>query len=456
MLALLVSTGCKVEADANPVLTISGGQVKGTEASTPGVWIYKGIPYAAPPVGALRWKAPQTVIPWEGVKIADSFGAAAPQGDKVSNGGGGGESPGNVDYVKEFYQAGDPERSEDCLYLNVWTPAPGDTKANLPVAMWIHGGAYMQGFGHEIEFDGEVYAGRGVILVTLNYRLGILGFLAHPALSAENEQKISGNYGILDQMAALDWIRENIAQFGGNPDNITIFGQSAGAGSVQNLLASPLTKGKIAKAIIQSGGGLSGLGTSSTLADYETIGREIFEEAGITTAGDMRKLPYEELQKLLMGWMMKKKQFMMLAPVIDGFIETSDFSTAVKEGKIPPVPYMIGGTKDDMPFARVGQPIYDFSLELEKQGRQPAYVYDFRRELPGDKAGAFHSAELWYVFGTLNNCWRPMTEADYKLSNRILDYWTNFIKTGNPNTKELPEWPAYTEKTSFVMELNIN
>ncbi|MDL2264981.1 carboxylesterase family protein [Parabacteroides sp. OttesenSCG-928-G07] len=453
LLSIALFTSCE-QADINPVLNITGGQVQGIETAVPGILVYKGIPYAAPPVGDLRWKAPQPVVAWEGIKVADTFGAAAPQGDKVLSTRE--SAPGVVDYTKEFFADGDPERSEDCLFLNVWTPVAGKPEAKLPVAMWIHGGAYTQGFGHEIEFDGEAFAERGVILVTLNYRLGIFGFLTHPLLSEESDNHVSGNYGILDQIAALNWIQENIAQFGGDPDNITIFGQSAGAGSVQNLLGSPLTKGKIKKAIIQSGGGLSGLGLGGgrTLAEIEQQSKAAFDESGITTLEEMRKLSFSDLQELQADWRTKRLS-VTLSPIVDGYMSTADFATNVRSGVIPNIPYMLGGTKDDMGFAKVGQPYYDFSLELVKLGRKPAYLYDFRRELPGDNAGAFHSSELWYVFGTLDRCWRPMTDGDHALSAKMTDYWTSFIKTGNPNTDNRPEWLPYTEESGFVMALDV-
>jgi para-nitrobenzyl esterase len=208
LLTLVFATllvGC---AEQNPVLDIEGGQVIGVPTATEGVISYKGIPYAAAPVGELRWKAPQPVEAWEGVLTAEEYGPAGWQTDKT---------PGEF-YQKEFFWEGDPERSEDCLYLNIWTPAAGRNK-KLPVAMWIHGGAYTQGFGHEVEFDGEAWADKGVVLVTINYRLGIFGFYSHPVLSAESPDGVSGNYGILDQLAALTWVKNNIAAFGGDPDN---------------------------------------------------------------------------------------------------------------------------------------------------------------------------------------------------------------------------------------------
>ena len=227
----------------SPVLRIDGGQVQGVKTTLRGVYVFKGVPFAAPPVGDLRWKAPQPVVPWEGVKVADTYGPGAVQAPHDSS------NP----WTSEFYWE-DPEFNEDCLYLNVWTPAPGQPETKLPVAMWIHGGAYTGGWGYEPEFDGKVWAQKGVVLVTINYRLGVFGFLTHPFLAEENPERVSGNYGILDQIAALKWIHENISAFGGDPENITIFGQSAGAGSVKTLVSSPLTGNLIKKAVIQSGG----------------------------------------------------------------------------------------------------------------------------------------------------------------------------------------------------------
>ena len=452
LLSLLCACSAGVANQAmaqSPVLSITGGQVQGVETATAGVMVYKGIPFAAPPVGDLRWKAPQPVIPWMGIWQADKFGPAAIQADKDR------VTPvpdGEIDYVKEFTPDGDPLRSEDCLYLNVWTPAAGKVEAGLPVAMWIHGGAFNHGFGYEMEFDGEAYAKRGVILVTINYRVGLYGFLAHPSLSKDDPHAVSGNYGILDQMAALDWIRENIRQFGGDPDNITIFGQSAGAMSVRCLTASPLTEGKIKQAIIQSGGGLEGIDPVATLADYEQMGVEIF---GNKSAAELRALTREEIQQSYEEWVKKQTNFMFLSPILDNYVLTQNFEQRAKAGSLPKISYMLGWTKDDMSLFRDSKPYQDFSLELEKHGQKPAYVYYFARPLPGDHCGAFHSAELWYVFGTLQRCWRPFVAADYDLSETILNYWTHFMKTGDPNSPGQATWTPYAKETPFTMTLDI-
>jgi para-nitrobenzyl esterase len=430
-------------SDPNPVLNIEGGEVQGVQTKIEGVIVYKGIPFAAPPTGALRWREPQPVIPWEGVRIADKFGPAAIQNDQV---------PGSF-YHKEFFAAGDPERSEDCLYLNIWTPAAGKPDKKLPVAMWIHGGGYAQGFGHEIEFDGEEWAKRGVILVTINYRLGIYGFLAHPFLSAESPHHVSGNYGIFDQFSAIRWIRKNISQFGGDPDNLTIFGQSAGAGSVQALVASPLTAGLIQKAIIQSGGGLRGLGLGSTLESAEESGQAFFDAAGLTTLEQMRAASIEDI-RALQREAAAERRGVRTSPVVDGYLSTGTFSDITIAGKLPKIPYMIGYTANDM--GNMGESIADFSLKLEELGRSGAYCYLFARPAPGDEAGAFHSSELWYIFGTLGRAWRPYIEGDYKLSAKMIDYWTNFAKKGNPNANNLPEWKPYTSRNSEFFTFNID
>lgn len=439
----------------NPILSITGGKVRGVRSSSQNVIVYRGIPYAAPPVGELRWKAPQPVIPWSGIKEADTFGPAAMQAPHSSSYHTTVKNFGEVDYIKEFYDEGNPIYSEDCLYLNIWQPAKAKKGDKLPVAFWIHGGAFMGGYGYEKEFNGDAYAKKEVILVTINYRLGILGFLAHPDLSAENPKHLSGNYGMLDQIKALQWVRDNIASFGGNPDNITIFGQSAGAMSVRNLICSPLTKGMFARAIIQSGGGLEDTDkgiVTNTLSDYEKLGKQIFQNKGIK---EMRAMTYQELQDSFMKYCMDNKTFIMLSPINDNYTLKKNLSQCIEETDIPPIPYMIGSTRDDMPFTKMGDNILQFSLKLIQKGYKPAYVYEFYHRLPGDMSGAFHSSELWYMFGTLKSCWRPMTPADYKLSEEMVSYWTNFMKTGNPNGKGLDKWEPCTMGVNEVKRLDI-
>jgi len=429
-----------------PILKVDGGKISGVYSSSEhSVAIYKGIPYAAPPVGSLRWKQPQPVKPWKGIRKCDKFGAASLQADHGPIGANKGFG---VDYVKEFYQADDPVRSEDCLYLNVYTTAP-ETQKNLPVMVWIHGGAYLGGFGHEIEFDGDKLAKKGVVLVTINYRLGILGFLAHPLLTAENG-KGSGNYGLYDQLAALKWVKKNIVAFGGNPNNITVFGQSAGAGSVQALISSKMAKPYIQRAIIQSGGGLQGIISTMPLKKSETVGKAIFNEANISTLKEMRAYPANKLIELYNSYMRKQKGYqLVLCPTVDGQLITDNFDNIARSGNELNIPYIIGYTTDDIAPEVMKKAACDWSLLLESQKRHPAYIYHFDYKLPGDNAGAFHSSELWFVFGSLKHCWRPFPVEAYKLSDEMMNYWTTFARTGNPNGKSTRDWRPYTKSDKY-------
>ena len=478
--ALALAAALASCTQGNPVLSISGGKILGVPSDSAGVLVYKGIPYAAPPVGDLRWKKPQPVQSWDTVMVADHYGHIAMQ-DALD--------PSSF-YVKEFYQDGLPAMDEDCLYLNVWAPAKtvGKTDAGLPVAMWIHGGAFDHGWGNEITMDGDAWASRGVIMVTINYRVGIFGFFSHPELSAEGEGA-SGNYGIYDQIAALKWIKKNIAQFGGDPSNITILGQSAGGMSVRTLVASPASRDLMAHAIIQSGGGVTDGGIFPPQEHYDSIGVEFSEYAGTSpglrapssagsseyavaspglrapssagsseyavaspglrapsSAGssecavasslkELRAVPADQLLQLGDRFLEYKNHRVRFSPHSAGDIDT-DFSKAVKEGTVADIPYMIGSTSGDIP-GLAGQPVERFCALRDSLSEKPVYCYVFERDLPGDEPeqnhGAFHSSELWYMFGTLKNAWRPFTKEDYELSGRMVDYWTNFAKSGDPD-----------------------
>lgn len=423
---------------------VKQGRVAGVEKVC--YTVFRGIPYAQPPVGDLRWRAPQEPKPWNGVYHADKWPCRSMQ-----------ENHEDPMYDKEFYD--EPEYqtavSEDSLYLNIWTPAK-EAREKLPVAFWIHGGAFMGGYGHEKEFDGEAYCMRGVILVTINYRLGPIGFLAHPWLSQENRENggsaVSGNYGILDQIAALKWVRENIEAFGGDPDNITVFGQSAGCMSVQTLVTSPLTKGMISKAILQSGVGLS---SDHTLSKAEQEGLEFAANAGVDTLEEMRALSFDQIMAAAGPIIMKGFPTMELpyTPLIDGVVLEDGYNAALEQGIIHDIPYLVGSTMNDIATdpgevakgnrGKVYEGSREWCLKRLNSGSSPVWRYYFTRQLPGDEAGAFHSAELWYMFGTYGRCWRPMTEGDAKLSADMMDYWTNFMKTGNPNGANLPRWEPY-------------
>ena len=432
-------------------ITCKYGRIEGIERGSYSIFL--GIPYAKPPAGPLRWHRPVPPEPWEGVYSATRFPNRSMQ-----------ELHEDPFYDKEFY--GDAVYqtpvSEDSLYLNIWTPAR-QCGEKLPVAFWIHGGAFMGGFGHEKEFDGEAYCRRGVILVTVNYRLGPLGFLAHPWLTAEAAAEggpaVSGNYGILDQIAALTWVRENIAAFGGDPDNITVFGQSAGGMSTQTLLSSPLTRGMIAHAILQSCVGLS---YDHDLSSAEALGLQFAANAGVDSLEAMRALTPEQVfaaaGPIIMAGFPKME--LPYTPILDGWVLTEGYDEAMNGGGTHPIPTIVGSNLNDIATERESVKrgergkVYAGSLawaEAQRSRGRPVWLYDFQRQLPGDGEGAFHSAELWYMFGTHPRCWRPMTAGDRALSEHMLDYWTNFCRTGDPNGEGLPRWESFTGEESRLI-----
>jgi len=455
----------------NPVLTIEGGKIQGVQAGSQGVYIYRGIPFAAPPIKELRWKAPQPVIPWEGVKIADTFGH--PPFQAVHYPGG---------YTTEWGYGNESAYSEDCLYLNVWTTAPGQTDRKLPVALWIFGGGLREGWGSEPEFDGEAWAGKEVVLVTFNYRVGVFGFLTHPELSAESPEGVSGNYGILDQIEALKWVKKNIAQFGGDPNNVTIFGQSAGGRSTKTLCASPLARGLFNKAIIMSASGLATVpGPATAAASPSTISssmrsfapltlqesaqqtKEVMDWAGLTNLEKMRAASTEVIftvggiYQSVTGnrtWMSSG----LISPIVDGYVLKESFDDAAVNNNLANVPYMIGFTLNDSGNMAPG--IVDFCLNREEAGDK-AYAYQFARPLPTDGRenvlkGAFHSSDLWYVFQSFKNSWRPWTDGDWALSEVMLTAWTNFAKYGDPNGLNGGEWTPCTKENSKFMLFKLN
>ena len=443
--AILGAASC---SQKQPVFQIEGGYIQGVRSAASRVTVFRGIPYAAPPVGDLRWREPQPVKPWGGVKVADTFGNIPWQKDLS----------GMDLYGKEFYSDGMPGMSEDCLYLNVWAPTRSlkDTVSALPVAMWIHGGAFDHGYGNELPFDGDAWASRGVILVTVNYREGIFGFFGHEDISKEEgAANHSGNYGLYDQIAALEWIRNNISAFGGDPDNITIFGQSAGARSVQTLVAWPGIEGKVAKAIIQSGGGISPRlqGRESVYTEVWRLGDEFRRFAGYESISDMRAASPQELMQKYDEYI-ADGGILPLGPMADMNICGRSFTTAASQNEILDIPYMIGSTTGD--GTQSAMDIDQFCASRVYYEGQPVFEYLFSRKLPGDDAGAFHSAELWYMFGTLDRCWRPFTRADYALSKEMLDAWTNFCKYGNPcGKKQTDFWYPFTDGNPYRKIFNV-
>ena len=437
------------------IIKTKSGSLTGKEFE--GYTAYLGIPYARAPVGELRWRPPMRPLPWDGIMEATEFPAREHQLAQLPD----------SFYGKEFYSdpAYLPPMSEDCLYLNIWVP---ERKAGekYPVAFWIHGGAFMHGFNSEMEFDGEAFCRRGVILVTINYRVGAFGFLCHPALAAEDKNGSSGNYGLLDQIAALKWVNENIEAFGGDKGRIVIMGQSAGAMSVQMLCSSPLAKGLFQGAIMQSGGGYkSGFGLGRSQADGEAVGNAFSELAGAVTAESLRKLSPRDIMNTTITLMQSgRAPGMPFGPVVDGFVLPDGVDACLAAGNEHDVDYMLGSNKNDMGMTeemlRSGDrgPLWrgclDFAAVRREHGGR-TWVYSFDRALPGDSSGAFHSAELWYVFGTLGRCWRMMTPGDYRLSDMMTDYWCSFIKTGDPNTADLPRWEKCSGGEENVMIFDV-
>lgn len=416
-----------------PIVQTAQGPVQGHPSTDNQTLIFKGVPYAQPPVGPLRFCRPQAHEPWQAVRDCREFGPSCPQADLSA-----------MDfYSKEFYDGPLPPLNEDCLYLNIWTPADAVPNAKLPVLFWIHGGAFMHGSGSEKEFDGEGFAKKGVILVTVNYRVNVFGFFAHPQLEKENAEGASGNYGILDQIFALRWVRDNIARFGGDPEKITVFGQSAGCMSVQAIISSPLSKGLLRGAILQSGGGLRSFHTTPAKERAWAQGRKLMEHLGVETIEELRQVPAEKLRDAAyasnaegLGW----------APHQDGWLLPASTDEQAESGAVHDIAYMIGSLGDDIGGGTLLQEAGARWCENQlRLGRAPSYLYLFNRKLPGDDAGAFHSGELWYIFETMDRCWRPWEDRDRELSRVLSQYWANFAKNLDPNGEGLPVWKPYTQ-----------
>jgi len=474
---------------ADRVRTDSGA-VEGKRTADGKVQEFLGIPYAAAPVGDLRWREPQPPKPWTGVRKTTAFSSHCVQGAIFGD-----------------MRFPDPGASEDCLYLNVWTPTTSP-KAKLPVMVWIYGGGFQAGSTSEPRQDGEFLAHKGVVVVSMNYRLGIFGFFSHPELTKESPHYASGNYGLMDQAAALQWVKNNIAAFGGDPSNVTIFGESAGSFSVSAQMASPLSKHLIAQAIGESGAFFAQTLKAKTLDQSEADGVAFGKEIGANSLAKLRAIPAQAL----LDDVMKGNAF-RFSPNIDGYFLPATPLEIYSKGEQAHVPLMAGWNRDegswqqffgkqpatrDNFIANVKSKYGDqaeailklFPADNEEQMKQsaarlstadfiaygtwkwielqdqtadlPVYRYEFDEPPPAapdakePDAGklAYHSAEIEYVFGTLASKKLPFTPADYKLSELMQTYWTNFAKTGNPNGAGLPLWPQYGENDHFqVMHL---
>lgn len=414
------------------------GKIEGTTCQYDDVIAYKGIRYAS----SNRFEYPKEVTHWDGVYKADKYGDCCIQPRTFIN-------EENLEakkfYYNEFRKGESYTYSEDCLFLNIWTPKDAKKGDNLPVLFYIHGGGFTGGCGHEKHFDGPIWPTKGVIGVTINYRLGPLGFACIKELGK------TGNYGLYDQLTALKWINHNIESFGGDKNKVTIMGQSAGAMSVQKLVLSPLTKGLVSGAVMSSGGGTSNiLGKCQKVDEYYDFWDEIIKEAGCKSVDEFKKL---ESKKLFDAWNVVKNKYkkeypMSTVPVIDGEFLVDQ----PEQSELLNIPYIIGTNSEDIVPSILHKMAKDFCLSVEKMGNK-AYVYFFDRQLPGDTEGAWHSSDLWYWFGTLGNCWRPMTDKDYKLSTEMNEYLLNFVRNGDPNGDNLNNWTPYTKTNKKVLRI---
>ena len=420
------------------------GAIRGTKCQWDDVVAYKGIRYAT----AKRWEYPTLVSHWDGVYDATQYGNCCFQPrtfydeEKMEE---------KVFYYNEFRKGETYTYDEDCLFLNIWVPENATPDSNLPVIFYIHGGGYKGGCGHEKHFDGPVWPTKGVIGITFNYRLGPMGFMCLPELKEEAGH--TGNYGLYDQVAALQWVQDNIKEFGGNPKNVTIMGQSAGAMSVQQLCISPLTDGLFTRAIMHSGGGVSKLMDSkATTEDRYEFWEKVLTEAGCKNLEELRAL---DVEKLFQAWQTIRnsniKYGMAAAPCIDGKMLLESPLNAATAGKQKDIVYLVGSTSEDMAPPIIHGMARDWCKLQYTQNKQPSYCWFMDRKMPGDNNGSWHSAELWYFFGTLKNCWRPFTRHDYELSDKITTYLCNFAKTGNPNGEGLEEWLPTTISQKKVL-----
>ncbi len=480
------------------------GRVRGVVGTDARITVYKGVPFAADTSGENRWRPPQPAKDWDGVRLCAEFGPIPNQDIP-------GKDP-EAFYSKEWHVDPEVPMGEDCLRANIWTPAK-TVDDKLPVMIWIFGGGYREGYPHEQEFDGERIASRGVILVSIGYRLNCFGFLCHPEITAENPDA-PANYGLLDQRFGIEWVKRNIANFGGDPENITVFGQSAGGSAVMHHLAAAQNEGLFQKAIPQSFGGTgtvyprSFMGGVGSLKEAEETGVKFFRDyLGVETLEEARKLDADFVEKKFL------EANLWLRVVDDGHYVKEDYTVTAREGRMVNVPIMTGYNTNEGFYRGPGQvnpmapadpnasdedtekwirsefgdkaeeylaacrqtaaekgitlaraatcfisgfTLYVLARQREKAG-QKTYVYHFGPSIPGDNAGAFHSCDLWFEFETLMKCWRPFDGHHFDLSRKMCNYWTNFAKTGDPNGNDkdgtpMPQWDPYTEEDPCQIE----
>lgn len=472
---------------------VENGVVQGLPAADPRITSFKGIPFAVPPIGKNRWRSPQPAKDWNGVLKAFEFAPISMQAKTVID-----ES--NI-YTREWNVDPDIRIDEDCLYLNVWTPACSEDE-KLPVFVWYFGGGLQFGNTAEMEFDGERIARRGIIVVTVNYRLNVFGFLCHPEITAEAPEA-PANFGNLDQQAATQWVKRNIAAFGGDPNNITIGGQSAGGGSVVSQLTSPQNEGLCQRAIIESGvvvmlyeGNPMPI-EKYNLQEAEQEGKKFFEFLGVSSLKEARKLDAEYIRDKSLEYkkfwgtvrddvfcvgdefnlFLQKKRLMV--PVLLGQTSSEFFNIPmvenINEFKEMAIK-MFGEDADeylkffkseteniDEVIKNASVSSLEYAIRIIGQANTdtnaniPLYYYNFDAEIPGwDNPGTFHSVDLWFFFETLAKCWRPFVGKHYDLARQMCNYWANFIRGGNPNGKdstgeEMPYWEIYTKDAPYRM-----
>jgi len=454
------------------------GLVKGALNQNETVAIFKGIPFAAPPVGDLRWREPQPPLSWEGIRDATAFCSSCIQ-----------VSSRRLPWTDEYMNR--DSTSEDCLFLNIWTPARSASD-KLPVMVWIYGGALREGSGSIDVYNGEELAKKGIIVITINYRVGVLGFLAHPWLTAESPNGASGNYGLLDQVAALKWVKENIAAFRGDPEKVTIAGQSAGSRSVHMLTSSPLAKGLFNGAAVFSGASMGRFDNINTLTEAEEAGIKYVTSKGATNLAELRAIAPEDLIAdfgiSVDGWLLREKPAAVFqkgiqndVPTIAGLV-ADEGSSSAGYGKTTMNEFIENAKKTyenkyeeflSLYPANSDEEAGLMSIEVAREkgrfdlyawakfrgmtAKTPVFTYYFERGIPWPEHPefrAFHTSDVTYWFNNLKMVDRPWTEADSVLGERVSSYLVNFVTTGNPNGDGLPLWPVFDENKNETLKLN--